>query len=176
MKIAINPGHTLDGQPGSGAVGIKSESQENRKVGDLVISMLKKLGHTVVDCRVDKASSQSEYLEKSVAIANSSKADIFISIHFNASNQSVKGSEVYIYSDRSKVKTTAQNILNEIVKLGFNNRGVKSNDGLYVLKNTNMPSLLVECCFIDNKTDMSLYNAESMAKAIVKGIAGKLPS
>lgn len=176
MKIAINPGHTLDGQPGSGAVGIKSESLENRKVGDLVISMLKKLGHTVVDCRVDKASSQSAYLKKCVNIANESKADMFVSIHFNALNTSAKGSEVYIYSDRSKVKTSAQNILNEIVKLGFISRGVKSNDGLYVLSNTNMPALLIECCFIDNKTDMSIYNHEAMAKAIVKGITGKLPS
>lgn len=174
MKIAINPGHTLDGQPGSGAVGIKSESQENRKVGDLVIEMLKKLGHTVIDCRVDKASSQNAYLKKCVDIANENKVELFVSIHFNASSGTGKGSEVFVYSDKSKVKDKAQNILNEIVKLGFGNRGVKPNDGLYVLKNTNMPALLVECCFIDNKEDMNLYNHETMAKAIVKGIEGKL--
>lgn len=174
MKIAINPGHTLDGQPGSGAVGIKSESQENRKVGDLVIEMLKKLGHTVIDCRVEKASSQNAYLKKCVDIANGNKTEIFVSIHFNAANGSAKGSEVYVYSDTSKIKSSAQSILDEIVKLGFTNRGVKSNDGLYVLKHTSMPALLVECCFIDNKNDMDLYNVEAMANAIVKGIVGKI--
>ncbi|MBD0389332.1 MAG: peptidoglycan-binding protein, partial [Nostoc sp. C3-bin3] len=56
------------------------------------------------------------------------------------------------------------------------NRGVKSGSHLYVLKNTDMPAILVECCFIDSQKDMNLFEPEAMANAIVKGLTGKLPS
>lgn len=37
-----------------------------------------------------------------------------------------------------------------------------------------MPAILTEGCFVDSQSDMSLYNAESMANAIVKGITGQV--
>ena len=35
-----------------------------------------------------------------------------------------------------------------------------------------MNAMLIECCFIDNASDMSKYNAENLANAIVKGLVG----
>lgn len=85
MKIALNAGHTASGA-GYGAVGFYKESIETRKIVQELIPLLKKKGHTVIDATVDKASSQSEYLRKSVQIANKAKADLYISIHLNAGN------------------------------------------------------------------------------------------
>jgi N-acetylmuramoyl-L-alanine amidase len=172
MKICINPGHTLN-SAGSGAIGIKVESTENRKVANEVIKLLRQEGHTVIESRVDNASSQNEYLKKCVEPANANNCDLFVSIHFNAFNGRAFGTEVLVYSETSKAKDEAQRISNKISSLGYKNRGVKIRNDLYVLRHTKMPALLVECCFIDNLGDMNMYNPEDMAKAIVEGILNK---
>ena len=41
------------------------------------------------------------------------------------------------------------------------------------LKNTKAPAILIECCFCDNKSDVSKYTPEKMAKAIVEGVLGR---
>ncbi|HBF3474077.1 TPA: N-acetylmuramoyl-L-alanine amidase, partial [Clostridioides difficile] len=83
MKIGVNCGHTKTG-PGSGAIGKINESIETRNVGYKVIDKLKTLGNNVVDCTIDKASTQSECLSKIATQANRQDLDWFISIHFNA--------------------------------------------------------------------------------------------
>ena len=72
--------------------------------------------------------------------------------------------------------TLANNVLNNIVNdFGFRNRGIKDGDHLYVLRNTNMPAILVEGCFLDN-IDMNKFIAKGnssydiMADAIIRGI------
>lgn len=50
------------------------------------------------------------------------------------------------------------------------NRGVKERRDLYVINNTNMKAILVECAFCDSKTDMTGYSEEGMAEAIFKGL------
>ena len=57
--------------------------------------------------------------------------------------------------------------------LGFKNRGVKINKKLYVLNHTKAPAMLIECCFVDDKDDVALYDFKSMASAIVYGITGQ---
>jgi len=172
MKICVNPGHTLNG-PGSGAIGIKIESIENRKVAREVIRLLKQEGHEVIEAIVDQASSQGEYLRKCVEPANTNNCDLFVSIHFNAFHSSASGTEVLIYSNSSKSKDEAERICSKISALGFKYRGVKEYSQLYVLRNTKMPALLVECCFIDSEEDMKIYNPEDMARAIVEGLLNK---
>ena len=102
------------------------------------------------------------------------KVDVFVSIHFNAFNGFANGSEVFATSNAGR--KIAKSVLDEILKMGFFNRGVKNGSHLFVLQNTNMPAILVEGCFIDSPKDMQLFNSESMANAIVKGLTGKLPS
>ncbi|HSQ34087.1 MAG TPA: N-acetylmuramoyl-L-alanine amidase [Peptostreptococcaceae bacterium] len=171
MKICINAGHTLNSS-GSGSVGIKTESIETRKVAEEVIRLLKQEGHVVIDSTVDSANSQSEYLKKCVDTANNN-CDLFVSIHFNSFNGRAFGTEVLIYSSSSKSKDKAERVCKNISDLGFKNRGVKERSDLYVLKHTKMPSLLVECCFIDNIGDMNIYNPMNMARAIAEGLLNK---
>ena len=58
-----------------------------------------------------------------------------------------------------------------ISELGLRNRGAKVKN-FYFLRKTKAPSILAECFFLDDKDDVELYNATSMAKAIVKGLVG----
>lgn len=179
MKINVHAGHNPDGKIACGAVGLKKESTEARKVKKLVIQYLKSSGHTVYDCTCDNGTSQNDVLKKIVNKCNHHNADLDVSIHFNSGANDKKGNgkstgvEVLIQNSNSKAKPYATKICNEIAKLGFKNRGVKVRDNLYVLNKTKAPALLIECCFVDDKDDIKLYSADTMAKAIVKGITGK---
>ena len=47
---------------------------------------------------------------------------------------------------------------------------------LYVIRKTNSPALLVECCFVDDRDDANKWNADACAQAIVEGITGQTVS
>ena len=172
MKFGIDIGHNCP--PDSGAEGIKSENKLTMEVGNKVIAKLENLGHTVIACKPNSARTVNQSLGSRCEKANNNGVDIFVSIHFNAFNGQANGTEVFAISDAGK--KTAKSVLDEIVKLGFFNRGVKSGSHLYVLKRTNMPGILIEGCFIDSAKDMQIYDGEAMANAIVAGLTGKVAS
>ena len=182
MKINVHAGHNADGKVACGAVGLIKESTEARKVKSEVIKQLKALGHTVYDCTVDSASSVSKNLSEIVSKCNAHSVDLDVSIHFNSGRNDKKGDgdnagvEVYVYNSSSKAKSYAENVCKAVSALGFDNRGVKYSTGLYVLKHTTAPAMLIECCFVDDADDIKLYNYKTMAAAIVKGITGKTVS
>lgn len=84
MILNIHAGHNPDGKVACGSVGILKESTEARKVKDLVISQLQRVGHTVYDCTVDNGSNQSDVLAKIVSECNSHSVDLDVSIHLNS--------------------------------------------------------------------------------------------
>lgn len=172
MRISVNAGHTKTGA-GYGAVygGLK-ESEITRLVANEVIKQLKAKGHTVYNSTVDQAETQSAYLNRVVKLANTSGADLFISIHCNASAKHTGyGCECFTWKGQ-KVKE-AVTICNQLNKLGFRNRGVKDGTKLLVIRKTKMTAILVELFFLDNETDRKLYKdigAKKIAKAIVDSI------
>jgi N-acetylmuramoyl-L-alanine amidase len=161
--IAIDIGHNVANN--DGAVGIRKEDDLTKEVGTKVINKLREQGYIVVETLPKTAESQKDSLQKRVDTANNAKADLFVSIHFNAGGG--QGSEVYIISNEALAR--AQKVLDNIVALGYANRGVKTAD-YYVIKNTNMPSMLIECAFVDSQVDMQRYDAEKLANSIVNGI------
>lgn len=171
MVIGINCGHTASG-PGYGAVGIIKESEHTRLVGQVLMVLLRAAGVTVVDCTIDKANSQNEYLAAAVALANRQDLDWFISIHFNASKEHTgHGVEVYTYEGRQY--QDALDVCANLSELGFTNRGVKAGTGLYVIRKTKAKSMLVEICFCDNEEDVNRYMSvgyKGIAEAICKAI------
>ena len=172
MVIGVNCGLTICGA-GSGAVGIINESEHTRLVGHALMNYLRSAGVGVIDCTIDKANTQNEYLAAAVALANRQDLDWFISIHFNASaSHEGHGVEVYTYEGRQY--QDALDVCNNISELGFRNRGVKAGSGLYVIRKTKAKSMLIEVCFCDNQMDVDIYKsiggAEAIAKAIYKSI------
>lgn len=180
MKIGIDMGHTLSGE-GTGSQGCGYKEQNlTRELGKIVIEMLKKEGHTIYDCTVDKSSNNAQQLIDRVNKANKQPLDLFVSIHFNACVNDVKGdgrttgTEVFLHSMSSKAKPYAERIVKKIANVGLKNRGVKTHNA-YVLKHTKAPALLIETCFIDDRDDMNVYlkSPRKVAKAIVEGILDK---
>lgn len=180
MRIGIDMGHTLSGE-GTGSQGCGYKEQNlTRELGKIVIEMLKKEGHTIYDCTVDKSNNNAQQLIDRVNKANKQPLDLFVSIHFNACVNDVKGdgrttgTEVLLHSMSSKAKPYAERIVKKIANVGLKNRGVKTHNA-YVLKHTKAPALLIETCFIDDRDDMNVYlkSPRKVAKAIVEGILDK---
>lgn len=170
MRIGLNAGHTLSGA-GSGTSGVIVESIETRRVCSRLTEMLKASGVEVVPCTVDKAASQSAYLQQAVNMANRTDLDYFISIHFNNdAKKAGHGVEVYTYKGRQY--PDAVEVCEHIAALGFSNRGVKEGSGLYVIKKTKAKSMLIEVCFV-NDPDASNYQAkfEQICAAIAYALA-----
>ena len=172
IRISVNAGHTATGA-GYGAEykGFR-ESEINRAVVKALIPKLKKLGHTVHDSTVDKAATNSAYLSQVVKSSNHSGAELFLSIHCNASAAHT-GYGVECWTYKGNQHPQAKRICANLSSLGFRNRGVKDGRNLYVVKNTTAKAILVELFFLDNYTDRKLYldlGAEKIATAIADAI------
>ena len=170
MRYNIHAGHSLKCR---GASGLLDEVNEDRAVKNKVIALLRNEGHTVYDCTDDNGKDKNSNLKAIVSKCNAHKVDLDVSIHLNAGGGT--GTEVYIYSDNSKAKDEAERIVKNISNtLGIRNRGVKTSTKLYVLRKTNSPALLIECCFVDNATDKAHWDAEKCARAIVEGLTDSM--
>ncbi|WP_302653033.1 N-acetylmuramoyl-L-alanine amidase [uncultured Clostridium sp.] len=157
-------------------MGIRKEYDLNRLVGNALISKLRGIGIKVVNCTPNTAKSLNDSLYQRVITANNCGATLFVSIHHNACPGGY-GAEVLCikdnYQDGLSTKV-GEAILNELASIGLKNRGVKDRRDLYVINNTTMPALLVECAFVDSSSDMANYNPEKTADAIYKGICTAL--
>ena len=174
--IAVDLGHNVARPVLRGAInGIYDEDYLIREVGKKVVYKLRSLGYNVVETKPNGSHSQSNELKLRAAAANANEVDKFVSIHFNSGVEGVNGTEVY-YSTKSGSKSLATNVVNNLANsFNFKNRGVKDGSHLYVLKNTNMPAILVEGCFLD-QIDMDKFISKGsqayqiMADNIVNGI------
>lgn len=149
----------------------RQEKDDVLRLAMAVGEILKQNGIDVVYTRTNDVY-QTPY-QKAVA-ANHANADIFVSLHRNASVSpgSLEGIETLVYADEGIPAELARNINAELEALGFVNRGVTERPGLVVLRRTKMPAVLVEAGFIDNESDNERFDAkfEQIAEAIADGI------
>lgn len=169
MKFGIDLGHGVG--PDRGAVGNIAEETIINAVGSLVISKLKALGHSVIELRPDSAVSVQDSLQQRYNKADYYNVDMCVSIHANAGEG--VGTEVFTYN--AKEVPQARAVLNNIVNLGFKNRGIKDGSGLAMVKRPKSTAMLIEICFVDS-ADVDKYNSigsEAIANAIVSGLTGQ---
>lgn len=93
-------------------------------------------------------------LSERAAFANRNKATLFISFHLNAATAQAKGYEDFVYPAASSTTILARNSYHDVAasavrKLNQVNRGKKVAN-FAVLRETNMPAVLVELAFITN--------------------------
>ena len=172
MKIGIDLGHGVGSDRGAVSKYISEEEVINL-VGNEVIKKLRSNGHEVVMCRPSRATNVTNSLSQRVNIANSKQCNLYVSIHANCGGG--HGSEVYTYN--SKHFPECERVLNNLVSLGFTNRGIKNGCNLYVIKHTKMTAMLIEICFIDIVQDVQKFKNLGhikIADEIVRGIIGNI--
>lgn len=179
IKIYIDQGHNPQ-PPNTGAEGNGYREQDiTYEVGIRLAELLSQ--NPSFDVRLSRptrqtqlGTSNSSSLRARVNDANSWGADYFISIHTNASESSqANGTEVLVYTSPSIATNLATDVLKSLTEAtGLASRGVKQRPGLYVLRNTNMPAILIELGFISNPRDANLManNPQLFARGIYNGI------
>ncbi len=168
LRVIIDAGH---GGRDRGAVwGGVRESDLNLRVARRVETSLKAKGYPVTMVR---RSDVFVSLARRAQIANKYRNAIFVSIHFNATeNTGVRGAETFYVGKKGSY--LAKSIQNELVgSLKVRNRGYQYRR-YSVLRHTACPAVLVECGFISNSYERSRcktsgYQAAA-AKSIVAGI------
>ena len=169
-QINLSSGHSINCQ---GASDIINEVIEARKVVDRIYEMCKANGIEVYKYH-DTSNSSSQNLRNIVNWHNKFKDGIDISIHFNAYQHTSNsmGTEVCYYSQSELANKVSLAISKAS---GLKNRGGKERKGLYVLKNTNKPMILIEVCFCDSSYDVQKYqeNFDNICLAIIQALTGK---
>ena len=170
-QVNISSGHSINCQ---GAADIINEVTEARKVVDRVYEIIKASGKQCYKYH-DTSSSSTQNLVNIVNWHNGFKDGVDVSIHFNAYTHINKpmGTEVCYYSDSSLAAAVSREIS---TAGGFIDRGAKQRTGLYFLKHTNKPAILIEVCFVDSVADVNLYrvNFERICQAIAKTLIGNI--
>lgn len=168
-KIILDAGHGGE-DPGAVYQG-RNEKDDTLKLVMAVGKILEKSGIVVEYTRTTDIYQTP--FEKA-QIANQSGADYFISIHRNSSPQpnQYSGVESLVYNMSGTKVEMAENINDELEKIGFKNLGVKARPGLVVLRRTKMPAVLVEAGFINTSSDNTLFDEkfQEIAQAIADGI------
>ena len=176
MKFTIHAGHNPKGKIACGASDYIDESTEARYIVKWVKYYVEKAGIKIYDCTVNNGTSQNDVLNKIISNCAKYICDMNISVHFNACKHSIKdaktkGVEVHCYSkDNRLTNKMAEDICKEIAKLGFTNRGVKYSKNLYFLRRFKTKNaMLIECCFVDDYDDATLYKKKK--KEVAQAIA-----
>lgn len=175
MRICIDAGHNYSGFD-TGAVGNGLKEQDiTFEIADILKRLLVEKGIEITMTRAKLAdnvgTSASNSINERARIANTTRCDYFVSIHCNAGGGT--GTETLIVGTGGQAEKLARCINDSIVKkMKLKNRGVKVRPELGVLRLTDMPAVLVETAFIDNKSDAVLLknNTFGFADAVAGGV------
>ncbi|MBQ8577529.1 MAG: N-acetylmuramoyl-L-alanine amidase [Clostridia bacterium] len=179
IKIYIDQGHNPENpNAGAEANGVR-EQDITYEVGQALYRKLS--ANASFEARLSRPTPETQLgtsnttsLAARVADANAWGADYFISLHTNAAaDPTATGSEAFVYSRSSPAFPLAEDILLWMRYMtGLRTRGVFVRPGLYVLRNTAMPAVLVEMGFITNPDEAALMSGdpELFAEGIYRGI------
>ena len=179
IKIFIDQGHNpTNPNAGAEANGLR-EQDITYDVGVRLANLLR--ANPNFDVRLSRNSpteqlgtSNASSLAARVNAANSWGAQYFISLHCNAStNTAASGSEAYVYRLNSVAADLGEQLLIGLHNAtGLDNRGVRANPSLYVLRRTAMPAVLMEMGYLTNTHDARLLSQDpqSFARGMYNGI------
>ena len=179
-KIAIDAGHGLY-TPGKRCMKSldPNETREwvlNDRVADALGEYLKSAGHSIL--RVDDTDGSTDVsLANRVKKANDWGADAYVSTHHNAAINGGPGGGTVVYVGTGYQPKSVK-LQEAVYKHALAEANLKGNrsDGtpaaaFYVLMNTEMPAILIECGYMDSSTDIKYILDANWSKKMGLGIA-----
>ena len=177
MQVILDAGH---GGIDDGKTGVNGEKQK-----DINLEISKKIKKFLSDSNVTVkmtregderlADSQREDLKARTDIMNGG-ALLAVSIHQNSyRDPAVSGAQVFYYTDSEEGRTAAGMIQAELNALAPDNeKEIRANDSYYILKNTRIPTVIVECGFLSSYTEAEKLADDEyqnrIAEAVSEGI------
>ncbi|MBQ9142352.1 MAG: N-acetylmuramoyl-L-alanine amidase [Lachnospiraceae bacterium] len=125
----------------------------------------------------DASNKKVQDMKQRIAIIEKTQPLAAVSIHQNSyTEEYVNGAQVFYYKD-SKGGETLAALLQESLRARLNpenHRQMKANDSYYLLKKTQIPTVIVECGFLSNSKEAELLSSEEyqdkVAWAVFMGI------
>ena len=183
-RIVVDAGH---GGFDSGKVGIGNilEKEINLAIARKVQENLEAAGIEVVMTREsdqglydeNEENKKQQDMKKRCEMINESGADLAVSIHQNSyTEEYVCGPQVFYYETSQKGKELAQILqetLNEKLDIA-RPREIKADNTYYILKRTQIPTVIAECGFLSNTEEAEKLTSEEyqeqVAEAVCEGI------
>ncbi len=177
--IILDPGHG-GWDPGKAGIYGEDEKDINLKIAERIKDYLEQGGAEVYMTRTDDKAlgdTKNEDMKNRISGAKKGETDVFISIHQNSfPSASVKGAQAFYYGGSAGGEALAKCIQQRLVTFADtdNKRVAKENDSYYILKKTDIASVIIECGFLSNPDEESRLNDEgyrdSIAWAVYMGI------
>ena len=171
--VVVDAGH--GGSDGGTVSGKAVEKDINLSVALKLKAILENDNIEVI---LTRSTDENMNLADRISVANDSNADFFISLHCNYYEKDAKiaGLECY-YNNSNAVESKgyAESIINAVsLSEDIETRYAKT-EGYYVLRNTQMPAVLVEMGFLSNDSESQKLldddYQESLAQRIAEGIS-----
>lgn len=167
-SIVVDPGH---GAKDPGAVNSKVGIQEktlNLQISEKFAARLKQEGYNVTTTRDTDVFIE---LVQRAATANDSDADLFISIHHNATGSTAANGIETLYYPSEDNKALAQIFQTEMVNAsGANDRRIIPRSNLAVLNRTKMPATLLELGYMTNAAEVAKLMDDAYQNKMVEGM------
>lgn len=175
--IVIDPGH---GGEDPGKVGVNDilEKDINLQIAMKVRDLLEEVGITVVMTREDDKvpDRKKEDLEQRVKLINDTNPVLALCVHQNSyTTPDIFGAQVFYHTKTEEAEDIATLVQESLRAIDPNNkREIKENDTYYMLKFTEVPTIIVECGFLTNPEEAAKLTTEEyqdeVAFAICEGV------
>jgi len=162
-KVFLGVGH---GGKDSGAIGYLAEKDVNLTMAVACRDFLMQNG---VEVRMSRTCDENDPITDEINECNNYSPDLAVDIHNNSGGGD--GFEVYYHYKGGTGKTLAENIEQEILKIGQNSRGCKvrlndqGTDYFGFIRQTKCPAVIVEGVFVDSQVDVQIADQLDEQKA-----------
>ncbi len=177
VVIIVDPGH---GGEDPGKVGINDvlEKDLNLQIAKKVKKLLEEAGIKIVMTRTnDKVpDAKKEDLNQRVQLINETKPKLALCIHQNSyPDAKIKGAQVFYHTITPEAEDVASIVQEQLRTVDpTNTRQIKENDTYFMLKNSQVPTIIVECGFLTNPDEAAKLTQEEyqdqIAQAICEGV------
>ena len=176
--IVIDAGH--GGEDGGATANNIIEKDINLSIAKKLEMIFTSNGYEVIMTRTDDNSigvkdttireQKVSDMKKRLEIYNSNKENIVISIHQNKFQQEkYNGTQIFYSTNNEKSSILAENIKTSVVNLLQPNNTrecKKATKEIYLLYNSKVPSVIVECGFLSNKNEAEKLKTDSYQKQL----------
>lgn len=128
-----------------------------------------------VEVKMSRTKDENDTLGEEIQECNAYNPDLAVDMHTNAGGGD--GAEAFCHIGGGLSRTLAQNIMDEVVKIGQNSRGVKTRvldngrDYYGFIRETKAPAVIFESAFIDNAKDIQIVDTAAEQKKIGEAVA-----
>ncbi len=182
--IVVSAGHGVYSTGGAidrGAVSTVDPSFDevdfNTYVAQKLRDKLEAAGATVIMIREDENPINMTLYQRSV-IANSANADAFIEIHGDSATSTATGIGTWIYTDSARLTSSAQvdmrnefgTVMNSAMASATGEPAYVKYGNFSVLRETEIPCVLIECGFLSNPHDVALLKDPAYWEKLAQGM------